>query len=47
MLAAFFLAAAGLHAGELKPYTGAGCAAVDDFFAEEVWVKVGEASCLK
>ena len=30
-----------------KPYTGAACAtAVDDFFEEEVWAKVGVRSCL-
>src|SRR3954466_2604561 len=33
---------------ELKPYSGAGCAAVaDEFFADEVWGKVGAQSCLK
>src|ERR1051325_2931737 len=33
---------------ELKPYSGAGCAAVvDGFFADEVWAKVGATSCLK
>src|SRR6185369_4427609 len=33
---------------ELKPYSGAGCVAVvDEFFTDEVWVKVGAQSCLK
>src|SRR3954469_1101512 len=41
------LVAAALGA-ELKPYSGAGCAAVvDEFFTEEVWGKVGAQSCLK
>src|SRR5438552_2275043 len=35
--------------GEDKPiYSGAGCAAnVDDFFANEVWPKVGAQTCLE
>jgi hypothetical protein len=37
-----------LCAAELKPYTGAGCAAApDEFFLQEVWAKVGSRSCLK
>ena len=39
--------AAPLPAGDAPPYTGAGCAAVDDYFANEVWPKVAEMSCLK
>ncbi len=39
--------AAAVHGAELKPYSGAGCAAVDGHFADEVWVKVGAMSCLK
>src|SRR5215216_5396616 len=40
--------AAVVHGAELKPYSGAGCAApLDNFFTEEVWVKVGAQSCLK
>ena len=31
-----------------KPrHTGPGCGAVDHFFAEEVWAKIGERTCLK
>ena len=30
--------------GEKKPYSGAGCAAVDPFFSDEVWAKVGRES---
>ena len=34
--------------GAEKPYAGPACAAVvDEFFADEVWVKVGAQSCLK
>ncbi len=32
---------------ELKPYSGAGCSAMDEFFNDEVWPKVGAQSCLK
>jgi len=32
---------------EPKPYRGAACLAADEFFNEEVWVKVGAHSCLK
>src|SRR3954470_8055322 len=45
---ALLLLAAGAAGAELKAYSGAGCAAVvDEFFADEVWVKVGAHSCLK
>ena len=47
MLLALALSAPGLRGAELKPYSGAGCAAVDDYFADEVWVKVGAMSCIK
>lgn len=30
-----------------KPYSGAGCAAVDEFFNDEVWTKIAAHSCLK
>jgi hypothetical protein len=47
-LTALACLAASVHGAELKPYTGAGCAAaVDSFFIEEVWGKVGAQSCLK
>jgi hypothetical protein len=37
-----------VRCAELKPYSGAGCAALlDDFFVDEVWAKVGAQSCLK
>lgn len=40
--------AVGASGAELKPYSGAGCAAVvDEFFTDEVWGKVGAQSCLK
>ncbi|MDB5354848.1 MAG: hypothetical protein JWN24_1301 [Phycisphaerales bacterium] len=36
------------RAEETKVYSGAGCpATVDDFFANEVWVKVGAQTCLE
>ena len=35
------------RAAELKPYSGAGCSALDDYFVEEVWAKVAAESCLK
>ncbi len=34
-------------AADIRPATGAGCEAGDDFFADEVWTKVGAQSCLK
>jgi hypothetical protein len=47
-IVALLLLAAGAAGAELKPYSGAGCAAVvDGFFADEVWTKVGAQSCLK
>ena len=46
LLAALTLPAA-IQGAELKPDTGAGCVAVDDYFAGEVWVKVGALSCVK
>src|SRR5215218_5661860 len=38
---------ASVHGAELKPYSGAGCAAPLDHFTEEVWGKVAAQSCLK
>ena len=35
------------RAAELKPYSGSGCSALDDYFVEEVWAKVAAESCLK
>ena len=47
-LLALALLAAAARGAELKPYSGAGCAAVvDEFFTDEVWAKVGAQSCLK
>ena len=47
VLAAGLALAAGARGEEPKPYTGAGCAAaVDDFFEDEVWAKVGAQVCL-
>ncbi len=38
----------GAPAGETKVYSGAACAgSLDEFFANEVWAKVGAQSCLK
>src|SRR5262245_55992903 len=47
LLAALTLPAAVARAEELKPYSGAGCAAVDDYFNDEVWGKVVAHSCVK
>ncbi len=44
---ALALFTAGVRAAELKPYSGSGCSAVDDYFANEVWAKVAAESCLK
>src|SRR4051794_33353563 len=39
---------ANVWSAEPQPCQGAGCAAaLDAFFAEEVWAKVGEQQCLK
>src|SRR5438045_9523276 len=47
-LVALLLLALPAPGAELKPYSGAGCAAVvDGFFTDEVWAKVGATSCLK
>ena len=46
-LALLALSIASAPGAELKPYTGAGCAAVDEYFANEVWAKVAAESCLK
>src|SRR5437660_1215913 len=46
-LAAVALLSSSLHGADLKPYSGAGCAAVDPFFSDEVWAKVGALECLK
>ena len=48
LLAGVAWLAASADAAELKPYSGAGCAAsVDILFTDEVWAKVGAQSCLK
>ncbi len=44
---ALALLAGAARGAELRPYSGAGCGAVEEYFAEEVWVKVGAQSCLK
>ncbi len=41
------LLAGSARGAELKPYSGAGCSALDDYFANEVWAKVAAESCLK
>jgi hypothetical protein len=47
VLAAGMLYAVGVHGDEKTPYSGTSCsAAVDDFFKDEVWVKVGAQICL-
>jgi hypothetical protein len=47
-IAGLMCLAVSVQGAELKPYSGAGCAApMDNFFTEEVWVKVGAPSCLK
>ncbi len=48
MLLASLFAAEVVRADEAQPCSGVGCAAaLDAFFADEVWVKVGEQQCLK
>ncbi len=47
LFVALALFTAGVRAAELKPYSGSGCSAVDDYFANEVWAKVAAESCLK
>ena len=47
VLAVVFLFAAGVRGAEPKPYAGAGCAAVDPFFTDEVWPKVAALDCVK
>ena len=48
ILAGLAWLAASVHGAEVKPYSGAGCAAaVDILFTDEVWAKVGAQSCLK
>ncbi len=37
----------GVRGAEAVPYSGAGCAGADEFFADEVWAKVAAESCLK
>jgi hypothetical protein len=47
VVAAGLLSAAGARGDEPKPYAGPGCiAAVDEFFRDEVWAKVGATTCL-
>src|SRR5581483_2592326 len=42
------LFAAGAHAEEAKPYNGPACTrAVDEYFAKEVWAKVGAVWCVQ
>src|SRR5438874_5953671 len=46
-LAAGMALAAGARGADTKAYSGPACAAaVDDFFKDEVWTKVGARSCL-
>ncbi len=47
VLAALRLPAGAVQGAEVKLYSGAGCAAVDDSFADGVWAEVGALSCLK
>ncbi len=47
VLVAAALLVGDLCGAEVKPYAGAGCAAADVFFNDEVWPKVGAESCLK
>ncbi len=47
ILAPLLLLGGALRGGDVKPYAGQACAAGDDFFAEEVWTKVGAMTCLK
>lgn len=47
LLAALALPAVALRAQELKPCSGAGWTAADDYFADEVWTKVAAQSCVK
>lgn len=48
MLVAWLSGTATAWCAEPSPYQGAGCAAaLDVFFADEVWAKVGEQQCLK
>jgi hypothetical protein len=47
-LPAVMLLCAVARGAENEPYTGAGCAAaVDSWFADEVWAKVGAMQCIK
>ena len=46
VLVVVFLLAAGVRGAEPKPYAGAGCAAVDPFFTDEVWPKVAALDCV-
>ncbi len=47
LLAALAFLADTSRGAELKPYSGAGCSLLDDYFAGEVWAKVAAESCLK
>ncbi|HEY6168071.1 MAG TPA: DUF1592 domain-containing protein [Verrucomicrobiae bacterium] len=47
VLVAVALLTAGARGEALKPYTGAGCAAMDPYFSDEVWAKVGALECVK
>ena len=48
LLVAGLFAAASVRADDAQPCVGTGCAAaLDVFFADEVWAKVGEQECLK
>jgi len=47
VLATAFAVGVGIRGDEKTPYTGPACAAaVDAFFKDEVWAKVGAPSCL-
>ncbi len=46
-LSALALLAVDVRGADPKPYSGAGCAAADEFFNDHVWPKVAAESCLK
>jgi hypothetical protein len=47
LLVGLIALAGGARGDEKKVYAGAACAAVDSFFVDEVWAKVGAHSCIK
>src|SRR5688572_10151206 len=47
VVCSFLAASAGGRGQESKPYNGPACnRAVDDYFAKEVWAKVGYVTCV-